>query len=331
MSTGNLPASADLHAPTYDVLIIGCGPAGLSAAIYASRAQLKTAIFGNYQKGNLYKAHTIGNYFGFPEGITGAELNERGLKHAKSFGTEHYPAEIVDIQPQADGTFTVKDENQSVYQGKTIILTTGQSYALSGIKNEKELTGKGISYCATCDGFFFRNKKIAVIGNGNYAAEEAIQLHSFSKDITILSHGRDFLINESLVTELDKNGIKLARTEKIVEISAGSLPAQGAQAAAQGAAKEAVFADGSRMDFEGFFIAIGTAGANSFAKKLGLEQNGSYLKINEHGETNLKGIYAAGDCTGSAPQVAVSVGAGCNAALSAIKFIRGLNIYIQYN
>jgi len=174
-------------------------------------------------------------------------------------------------------------------------------------------------------------KKIAVIGNGNYAAEEAIQLHSFSKDITILSHGRDFQINESLVTELDKNGIKLARTEKIVEISAGSLPAQGAQAAAQGAAKEAVFADGSRMDFEGFFIAIGTAGANSFAKKLGLEQNGSYLKINEHGETNLKGIYAAGDCTGSAPQVAVSVGAGCNAALSAIKFIRGLNIYIQYN
>ncbi len=309
-------------APTYDVLIIGCGPAGLSAAIYTSRAQLKTIIFGDHKKGNLFKAHQIGNYFGFPEGISGATLNELGYKHALGFGTEHVNAEIVDIQPQADGTFTVKDDAQNSYQAKAVILATGQSYALTGIKNEQELTGKGISYCANCDGFFFRNKKICVIGSGNYACEEALQLINYTKDITIISHGKDFSFSPAIEEELKKSGIKLEKTQRIKEIAAD---------AAGKKAEKLITLDGAEMPFEGFFMAVGSAGAAAFAKKLGLETAGSYIKIDSSGATNIKGIFAAGDCTGSAPQVAVSVGGGCIAALGAIKFIRGLNIYIQYN
>ena len=317
----------------YDVLIIGCGPAGLSAAIYASRAQLKTAIFGDYKKGNLFKAHIISNYFGFPDDISGPELCERGLAQAKKYGTEHSPAEIVDIQPATDGTFIIKDDQQKTWTGKTVILATGQSFALSGIKNEQELTGKGISYCANCDGFFFRNKKIAVIGSGNFAAEEALQLLNYTKDITILSHGKDFAIAPAIEEELKKNGIKTVRTERIKEITSADVPTVAAATAptAPTKAQKAITTGGEELAFEGFFMAIGSAGATAFAKKLGLETKGSYIKINTEGETNIKGIYAAGDCTGSPPQVASSVGNGCIAALSAIKFIRGLNIYIQYN
>lgn len=306
----------------YDVLIIGCGPAGLSAAIYTSRAQLKTVVFGDQKKGNLYKSHNISNYLGFPDGITGPELNELGLKHALNFGVENITSEVVDIQPQTDGTFTVKDDTQKTYQAKTVILATGQSYALTGIKNEQELTGKGISYCANCDGFFFRNKKIAVIGSGNYAGEEALQLTNYTKDITIVSHGKDFSISPAIEEELKKAGIKMEKTQRIKEIAAD---AEGKKA------EKLITMDGVEMAFEGFFMAVGSAGATAFAKKLGLETSGSYIKINSEGATSIKGIFAAGDCTGSPPQVAVSVGGGCIAGLSAIKFIRGLNIYIQYN
>jgi thioredoxin reductase (NADPH) len=302
----------------YDVLIIGCGPAGLSAAIYASRGQLKTAIFGNATKGNLYKAHVIGNYFGFPEGPSGPELIEKGIAHAKKFGAEIMENEIVDVQVNADETFTLKTEKQVEYQSKTVIIATGQSYALSGIKNEKELTGKGVSYCAVCDGFFFKGKNIVVVGNGNYAGEEALQLHNYTPKITILSHGKDFEFSEEIKTALEKNGIKTQKTDRIKEIGGTDK------------VEKIIFTSGEEMPVEGVFLAIGVASALSYAKKLGLEMNGNYLKINENGETNIKGIFGAGDCTGSPSQVATSVGGGCCAALSAIKLIKGVKMYTQY-
>ncbi len=303
----------------YDVLIVGCGPAGLSAAIYAARAQLKTIIFGDYRKGNLYKSHIIANYFGFPKAPTGPELALLGLEQAKAFGTEHVETEIVDIKIQDDGTFIAKDDKQQEYKAKTIILATGQSYALSGIKNEKEFTGKGVSYCVICDGFFFRNKKVVVIGNGNYAGEEALQLLNYTKDITMLSHGKDFSFSKEIAEQLQAANIKQQKTVRIKELTGNNK------------AEKLIFTDGAELPTEGVFMAIGVAGATAFAKKLGLETTNNYIKVDMDGNTNIKGLFAAGDCTGSPPQVASSVGNGCNAALSAIKLLRGLKIYIQYD
>lgn len=330
---------------TYDILIIGCGPAGLSAAIYASRAQLKTIIFGDYKKGNLYKSHRIANYFGFPNAPTGPELAALGYEQAKSFGAEQLENDIVDIKINDDLTFTCKDDRERTYNAKTVIICTGQSYALSGIKNEKELTGKGVSYCVVCDGFFFKNKSVHVIGNGNYAGEEALQLLNYTKDITILSHGKDFNFSQEISEALKNSPIKLQKTVRIKELSGTS-----AQPSAQpktdeqpGAATPAVLVapptkaeklilmDGREIATQGVFMAIGVAGATAFAKMLGLEMTNNYIKVDLNGNTNIKGIFAAGDCTGSPAQVASSVGNGCNAALSAIKSIRGLKIYIQYD
>lgn len=303
----------------YDILIIGCGPAGLSAAVYGARAQLKTVIFGDETKGNLYKSHIIANYLGFPKPVTGPELTTFALEQALSFGTEHIRNEIVDIKLNDDSTFLLKDDKQQVYQSKTVIIATGQSYALSGIKNEQKFTGKGVSYCVTCDGFFYRNKKVVVIGNGNYAAEEAIQLLNYTKKITVLSHGKDFNFSEEMREELEKTPIKLEKTVRIKEIEGSEH------------AERLLVSDGTEIIVDGIFMAVGVAGATAFAKKLGIEMNNNYIKVDIEGRTNISGLFAAGDCTGSPPQVASSVGNGCNAALSAIKLIRGLKVYIQYD
>ncbi len=309
----------------YDIAIIGCGPAGLMAAVYTSRAQLKTVIFGDYKKGSLYRSHTIANYFGFPESITGPELVMKGIDHAKKFGTELIEHEIVDIRLNPDGTFTLKSDQQIEFQSKTVIIATGQSYALSGIKNELELTGKGVSYCVVCDGFFFRNKKLVVVGNGNYAAEEALQLLNYTKEITVLSHGKDFVFSPEMQKEISTSGIQLQKTVRIKEItdSTGNATPQKAE--------KIIFTDGSELITEGVFMAVGVAGATAFAKKLGLEMNNNYIKVDFDGKTNIPGLFAAGDCTGSPAQIASSIGNGCNAALSAIKLLRGSKVYIQYN
>lgn len=303
----------------YDLAIIGAGPAGMSAAIYGSRGELKTIMFGDETKSNLYKSHIISNYFAFPNDPSGPTLVALGLKHATRFGAEHLKNEIVDFKILDNNQFELKDANQNIYQSKTVIIATGQSYALSGIQHEQELTGKGVSYCVTCDGYFFKNKKVVVVGNGNYAAEEAIQLLSYTTDITILSHGKKFAFNDQWKKELANQKIKIIETPYLKII--------------QGEQKVQNIKDiqGNLYKAEGVFMAVGTAGAISFAKKLGIETTKNYIKVDSEGKTNIMGLYAAGDCTGSAPQVAVSVGLGCNAALSCIKLIRGLKIYIQYN
>jgi len=303
----------------HDVAIIGAGPAGLSAAIYTGRAQLKTLVFGDYKKSNLYKSHIIANYFGFPEPVTGPVLAEKGIEQAKKFGAEVIPHEIVNLTMHKDGTFHLKDDKKNQYEAKTVIIATGQSFALSGIKNERELTGKGVSYCVVCDGFFFKNKNVVVVGNGNYAGEEALQLLNYTKNITILSHGKEFEFSKEIQKDLEENNITLQKTPRIKEISGN------------GKAEKLILADGGEILTHGVFMAVGVAGATAFAKKLGLEMENNYIKVHHDGRTNIPGIFSAGDCTGAAAQMATSVGQGCNAALSAIKLLRGAKVYTQYN
>jgi thioredoxin reductase (NADPH) len=158
-----------------------------------------------------------------------------------------------------------------------------------------------------------------VIGNSDYAAEEALHLLSYTSQIKILSHGKEFSFNPKLQEALGQKGIELIKTARLSQI-------YGEQKV-----EKIISSDGQEFAADGVFMAVGIAGANAFAKKLGLEMEGNYIKVDKDGLTNLPGVFAAGDCTGSPPQVASSVGNGCNAALSAIKLIRGLHAYIQYN
>jgi thioredoxin reductase (NADPH) len=307
----------------FDLAIVGVGPAGLSAAVYASRAQLGTVIFGDETRSNLYKSHVIANYLGFPQSLSGPELTEKSLQQALQFGTTHIRTEIVDLKLLDDGTFQLLDSGRNEYLSRMVILATGQSYVLAGIKGEQEYLGKGVSYCVTCDGYFYKNRQVCVAGDGDYAAEEALQLKAYTDRVSILSHGRKFQFNPGYRKELASQNITCLETPRLKELTGAEQLEKIIFAAP--------LADGNTgLNADGLFIATGLAGAGAFARKLGLEMDGNYIKIDRNGYTNIKGVFAAGDCTGSPAQVAASVGGGCIAALSAIKLLRGLDTYIQY-
>jgi len=297
----------------HDTIIIGLGPAGLSAAIYCSRAGLQTILFGEKEKSQLWKASAIENYFGIPPS-QGKKILLTGIKQAEKFGTKIIEEEIVSIKQDKE-IFTAKTPTGKEFSAKTIIFATGQPLCKTGIKNEEELTGRGVQYCAVCDGFFYKGKKIAVIGNGNFAAEQAMELIAYTKDITIISNGKKFEINKKYTDLLKKNKIKLIDL-KITSFNGGKK-------------LESIQTTRGKIQFDGAFIGIGCS-ASSFAKRLGIETKGNSIVIDTHGKTNVPGIYAAGTCTGEISQVAVSAGEGCKAAISVIKQIRGKNEYIDY-
>lgn len=306
----------------YDVIIIGTGPAGLTSALYCARAQLKTLVVGDIKASNAYKAHLIENYFGFTEAIPGPQLMEQGLAQVKRFGAQHLEKLVVDIRVNDDGTFTVTDSERGEYPTKTVVISSGLGFKPSGIRRERELTGKGVSFCVTCDGFFFKQKNLAVVGSTDFAGEEALQLLSFSTHVTILSHGKEFTMNERMRAGLQERGITLEKTPKI------------SQFVGEEKLEKIVFADGTERNLDGVFLALGVAGAGDFALKLGVERTGpqkAFIVANPRtGETNLPGLYAAGDCTGGNAQASKSSGEGCNAAMSVIKFVKGVAAYVDY-
>lgn len=291
----------------YDAIIIGLGPSGLQAAIYLARANLNTLIFGKKEKANLWKAHYVDNYFGFEDGIKGEELLDKGIKHAQKFGAKIIEKEITLIKVADNSKFEVTDEDRAKYTAKNLIFATGLSLNSSGIQNEEKFIGKGLSYCAACDGYFFKNKKIAVVGNKHFACEMALELLSYSKDVSILSNGSEFEFSEKQKIELNENNIQLIDTEKLKEF-VGEEKLQ-----------KINDINGKSYLFDGVFMALGVAGADSFARELGIETNGKYIKVDKECKTNIPNIYAVGDCCGSYPQIAKSVGEGAIAALTIIK------------
>jgi thioredoxin reductase (NADPH) len=307
----------------YDVIIIGAGPAGLSAAIYTARANLKTLLVGITANSNAFKAHIFENYMGFEKQISGSFLMEESKKQAVKFGTEFVPREVVDIKQNADATFTVTDTERAVYQSKAVIICSGLGFKPSGIKNEQPLIGRGVSFCVTCDGPFFKNKNVAVIGNAHFAGEEALQLLTYTPHVTILSHGRDFAFSEKMMEGIAKNSIKLVNTPRISEFFGTEK------------FEKMKCADASEHIFDGVFLALGIATAADFANQLGIARTGpqnAFLVADPRtGETNVKGIYAAGDCTGGNAQAAKSSGEGCNAAISVIKLLKGVAAYVDYS
>ena len=286
----------------YDCIIIGKGPAGISGAIYISRSNLKVIVIGKDDTA-LKKAHLIENYYGFENPITGEELFEIGIKQAEKQNIEIKNDEVVDIKWN-DNFFTVITVNAE-YEAKTILLATGKSRNSANINGVKEFEGRGISYCAICDGFFYKNKKIAVIGSGEYALHEAEILKNISDDVTIFTNGRELPQNRSI---------------EITNYIEGKIDA----IKGKDKASKIILEDNTEYDVDGIFIAEGTASSVDFAKKLGIFLDNNNIKVDENMQTNIPGIYAAGDCTGGLLQISKAVYDGAKSGLSIAKKVKNI-------
>ena len=281
----------------YDVIIIGAGPAGISAGIYAKRANLNVLIL-YHGISNLEKATMIENYYGFENGISGEDLYKDGIKQAQNLGIEVKNEEVLNIEKNDEKFEITTTENK--YIGNTSILATGNKKLKPNIKGIEEYDGKGISYCAICDGFFYRKKNVVVIGNGKYAISEAEDLKNIVNNVTILTNGLD-LASE---TSFEVN------TKKIKEIKGDTK------------VRQIVFEDGTNIDVDGIFVALGEAGGSDFAKKLGVLTKNDNIIVDENMKTNIDGMYSCGNSTGGLLQVAKAVHEGAEAGLAIVNFLK---------
>lgn len=279
----------------YDVIIVGAGPAGISASLYLKRAKLNVLIiYKGY--GALEKASEIENYYGLNEVISGKELFETGLKQAKNLGIEIVKDEVTAVS--FDEYFTVTTVNRE-YQAKKVILATGTNRKSPNIKGIKEYEGRGVSYCAVCDAFFYRNKDVAVLGSGNYAIHEAKQLEPIVNSVTIFTNGEQIVENrDGMDFEVEDKPIREFRGTSVIE--------------------EVEFENNDTKKLDGLFVAIGTASSSDLAKKIGAMVQNNNIQVNENMETTVEGLYACGDCTGGILQINKAVYEGAKAAMNII-------------
>ncbi|MBO4293126.1 MAG: NAD(P)/FAD-dependent oxidoreductase [Clostridia bacterium] len=280
----------------YDIIIIGAGPAGISASLYAKRAGANVLVL-YYGESNLDKAEKIENYYGFVDGIDGKSLYENGIEQAKNLGIEVRNEEVLHIEKVEE--FTVKT-TKGEYKSKSVIISTGNKKLRPNIKGILQFEGKGISYCAICDGFFYRGKNVVVIGNGDFAVSESDDLKNIANNVKILTNG----------LEMETSSDYEIVTKKIKEIHGEEH------------VKSIEFEDGEHLEVDGIFIALGKAGGSDFAKKMGVMLEKDNIKVDENMQTNIEGLYSCGDVTGGLLQVCKAAYDGARAGLDAAKNIR---------
>ena len=281
-------------------LIVGGGPAGISAALYVLRAGFNaTVIYSG--SGALEKAEKIENYYGFPGGISGAELLEAGRGQARELGAELICAEATGLS--WDGQFALQT-TEGVLRGDALILATGTARKRPAIENFSKFDGMGVSWCASCDGFFCRGKQAAVLGAETYAISEAKELLPLAAKVTLLTDGAD-------APEVLPDGISVD-TRKITALEGGELM------------EAVVFSDGEKMAADRLFVALGTAGGAELALKAGAVMDGGAPLVDGNFQTTIPGLFAAGDCLGAPFQVWSAVAQGSAAGTSAAKFLRDM-------
>lgn len=303
------------QARLYDVIIIGGGPAGMTAGLYASRARLRTLLIENgLFGGQMTTTELIENYPGFPQGVSGEELSRLMEEQAKRFGMEAISDEVTEVSLEKDL------KRVKTYEGeffcRALIICTGTEYRKLGVPGEEKFKGRGISYCATCDGAFFRDSRIIVVGGGDSALTEALFLTKFVSELTII-HRRDALRATKIYQErtLNHPKIKFLWNSVVQEIKGDSVVrAVVVKNVKTGEVKE--------VETEGAFLFIGLMPRTQFLKELVQLDEAGYIVTNENCEASIKGIFAAGDCRKKLlRQISTSVGDGATAAFAAEKYL----------
>ena len=301
-----------------DIVIVGSGPAGYTAAIYAARADLKPLIYeGSVTAGGaLMNTTEVENFPGFIDGIMGPDLMDNMRKQAKRFGAELVTDDIVEMDLAGD-IKTLKDGSGNVIKAKSVILAMGSAYREIGLENEKRLSGRGVSWCATCDGFFFRDQVIAVVGGGDSAVEEATFLTKFASKV-VLIHRRDTLRASKIMQERAFNNPKLEMMwdTEVIDVL-GQDKVEGLKL------KNTKTGEETTGVFTGLFVAIGHIPRSELVtSQVALDDEG-YVKVEGRStRTNLTGVFACGDLVDHTYRQAITAaGSGCQAALDAEKFL----------
>lgn len=284
----------------YDIIIIGSGPAGVSAAVYAKRGGANVLVISK-DTGTLGKARKIENYYGF-KNISGKDLYENGLKQLENLNIEFVKDEVVQLNYTSQ--FEVTTVN-NIFQAKYVVLATGVSRNVPNIKGIKEFEGKGVSYCAICDAFFYRNKDVAVLGSGNYAIHEAEILKPVVKSVTLLTNSEKLVENRDIDLNVNEKKVREVRGfEKVDEI---------------------VFEDDTAQNINGIFVAIGTASTNDLARKIGARVENNKIIVNDNLETTVPNLYACGDCTGGILQISKATYEGTKVGLEIVNKLKNKN------
>ena len=304
----------------HDLVIVGSGPAGYTAAIYAARAQLKPLVYEGAVSagGALMNTTEVENFPGWPAGIMGPELMDKLREQAEKFGAQLITDDIAEMK--LDGDIKVlKDGSGKTIEAKAVILATGSAYKEIGLPNEKRLSGRGVSWCATCDGFFFRDKVLAVVGGGDSAMEEATFLTKFATKVIVI-HRRDSLRASKIMVERAQKNPKIEfiwNTEVIDVLGADNVTGL--------KLRNVVTGEESEKEFDGLFVAIGHAPRSELVKgQIDINSDG-YVQVDGRStRTNLKGVFACGDLVDHTYRQAITAaGSGCQAALDAERFLAG--------
>ncbi len=292
-----------------DLIIAGSGPAGLSAAVYAANAMLDFAVIEKFPMsgGQMLNTYDINNYLGF-EAVDGFTLGQAFRKHAENKGSEFINDEIISID-KIDGGYSIKC-NKGEYEAKTVIFATGANPKKLGVKGELELAGRGVSYCATCDGNFFRGKKTAVIGGGDVALEDALYLANICEEVYLI-HRRDELRGAKYLQDkvMSNDKIKILYSNEAEEIIG------------ENKVEKLKLKNGKELDVDGVFIAVGLEPNSKLLDGIADMENG-FIKADESGITSAEGIFAAGDVrTKRLRQISTAVSDGANCVHSVEEFI----------
>lgn len=305
----------DKEEQKYDMLVLGAGPAGLAAAIYASRANLSVLVIEEkLSGGEIAATEQLDNYPGFPEGINGMEFGQRLEQQAERFGTKIMSASIEEVETAPEWKKVVTTAGE--YYGRTLIIATGTSPRNLGVPGEDELRGRGISYCATCDGPFFRNKKVAVIGGGDAAVEEALYLTRFAEEV-VLVHRRNQLRAVPYLQEklLKHPGVKVLWDTVVKEF-------EGKQKLDRVVVQNVQDKSTAEVSAEGAFLYVGRIPNSSFLHGVEMDASG-YIITNEEMETSVPGVFAAGDIRRKfLRQVVTAAADGAIAAMVAIRYLQ---------
>ena len=303
----------------YDVIIIGAGPAGMTAGVYASRGNLDTLMIERgVPGGQMADTEDVENFPGF-EHILGVDLSNKMFEHAKKFGTEYAYGDVKDIT--LDGDYKIVTAGDKKYKTKTVIIATGAQYRKLGAPGEAELTGRGVSYCAVCDGAFFREREIVVVGGGDSAVEEGMYLTKFAKKVTVI-HRRDKLRAQNIIQD------RAFANEKMDFIWNNTVESFNDKNGKIGSVslKNTVTGEESEYETEGAFVYIGMDPLSEPFTSLGIVDEDGYIPSNENMETSVPGVYSAGDIrVKDLRQIVTATGDGSIAAEQAQKFVEEVN------